>query len=53
MSLYLKNYASNYVTVYLVFVIYAHFNKKCSIYSSTFYFKFGQNASISMQTKKK
>ena len=33
----------------LVFVNYSHFNKICRNNTSTFYFKFGKNASITMQ----
>ena len=38
-----------YQMIILVFVNYAQFRKTCRNYSSTFYFKFGKNTSITVQ----
>ena len=43
---YFENYVNNYA---VVFDNYAHFSKIRRNYASTFYFKFGQNTSITMQ----
>ena len=39
----------NLPIIILVFVNYAQFRKTCRNYSSTFYFKFGENTSITVQ----
>ena len=48
MLVYFLNYANNH-NYAVVFVNYAHFGKIRRNYASTFYFKFSQNTSITMQ----
>ena len=45
--------SSSMLMIMLVFVNYARFSKKCRNHTSTFYFKFGKNTSITMQQTSK
>ena len=53
MLLTVHEYSKIMTIIILAFVNSAYFSKTCKNYTSTFYFKFGENTSITMQQTSK